>query len=334
MRKIFKVLIVGCGNIAGDYDMGRDKVEFTCSHAGTYSRNEGFKMVACVEPDESKRHSFMDYWSISRGFSSLEEVLNSNLSIDIISICSPTKFHFNNVMLAIKLAPKLIFCEKPVTATSKETKLIIDACDKNGILLAVNYTRRWDPEIEKLKQQLDSRHYGELHSVIGCYNKGILNNGSHMIDLLHYLLGKLRLVDTMRRIIDYFDDDPTISALLQSEQGVPIYLAISNAKDYALFELQLICSKGMLIMHDGGLYWNFRQVMENEKFIGYQKLDAGNRYIGGYQRAMMRAMENIYEVLTKKTEIASDGSNAYQAQLVCEQIVEKGKYLEGLKLGR
>ena len=317
----FKVLIVGCGNIAGGYDMDVGNVELPCSHAGTYSRNEKFKMVACVEPNDEKRSRFMEYWNISEGFRTLEEVLSSNIAVDVVSICSPTEFHFDHVMLAIKLAPRLIFCEKPVTGSSRQTKSLINACDEADILLAVNYTRRWDPEVGKLKQQMSGGHYGELRSITGYYNKGILNNGSHMIDLLHYLLGDLQVITTLGSVIDYSSDDLTIPVLFQSEKGVPVYLTIGNAQDYSLFELQIICSKGLFSMCEGGLYWNHRKVIGETRFAGYQELDTGNIFPGGYQQAMTQAIDNVYEALTNDARIASDGANAYQVQLICEKIM-------------
>jgi predicted dehydrogenase len=264
----------------------------------------------------------MAYWKIPKGFGTLEEVLSSNLSIDVISICSPTKFHFEQVMLAIKLFPKLVFCEKPVTTTAKETKLLIDECNKAGVLFAVNYTRRWDPEIEKLKQNLDNGFYGKLRSVVGYYNKGVLNNGSHMVDLLRYLLGELQIVAAMKNVIDFSSDDPTVPALLQSETGTPIYLVAGNAEDYALFELQLVCAKGVLTMREGGMFWDYRQVVNSDRFGGYKKLNTGTMSPGGYQQAMTRAIENIYQALTSGVKVASDGINAYQVQLVCEQIAK------------
>jgi predicted dehydrogenase len=315
-----QVLIIGCGNIAGGFDQGRPEGYLPYTHAGAYSRDGRFKLAACIEPDDKRRSEFMAAWGVPIGFRSIQEALASRDQFDVVSICSPTGCHAHDLEIASRLSPKLIFCEKPLTASVAETKRLIADCAQLNIPLAVNYTRRWDAEVIKLQADMQSGRWGALRSVVGYYNKGIANNGSHMLDLLHLLIGPIDIVKVGKPIDDFFADDPTMPVWLEGPQGVPILLACGHAEDYAIFELQLVFSQGTLTMEEGGLFWSERRALDSETFKGYRTLDAGVRRAGQYPGAMLNAIDNIYRAIKRGDPLASTGESALAAQCVCEQI--------------
>jgi len=312
---IIKTLLVGCGNIAGGFDMDQNGLPFT--HAGAYKNNLSFDIIGCIDPDKKKLSKFSKYWSIKYKFSNLHEAKNSNLDFDVISICSPTLSHFENIVDAIKLKPKVIFCEKPLTKKYEDAVTLKNMCEKEGIILAVNYNRRWDPEVAKLKNEINKGELGSIRSVIGRYNKGILNNGSHMVDLLNYLFGSLKIVTAMTPISDFSNDDPTITALLKTNDEIPIHLTAAHASDNALFELELIGSKKTKSMRDGGLNWSSRMIVENQRFKGYKNLGKEVYSEGRYLETMTFAVENIYNFIAKGEKIKCTGQEACAALKIC-----------------
>jgi predicted dehydrogenase len=320
-----RVLIVGCGNIAGGFDLGRPSGYLPYTHAGAYTRDGRFKLVACVEPDDKRRSEFMAAWGVPAGFRSIEEALGSGNQFDVISICSPTDCHAHDLELVSRMRPKLIFCEKPLTTSVAETQRLVDECAQLNIPLAVNYTRRWDAEVLKLQADMQSGLWGELRSAVGYYNKGIANNGSHMLDLLHLLVGPMDIVKVGKPIDDFFANDPTVPVWLEGSQGTPVLLACGHAEDYAIFELQLVFSQGTLTMEEGGLFWRERRAVDSETFKGYRTLDAGVRRAGQYSGAMLNAVDNIYRAITHGDQLASTGESALAAQCVCEQIKQNAR---------
>ena len=318
-----RVLIVGCGNIAGSLDLGRPINEFPYTHVGAYLRDARFSLAACVEPDVERRKTFMEAWGAPTGFRSIEGALDAGCQFDVISICSPTSCHAHDLEMVLLVKPKLIFCEKPVTTSVAETERLVTECDKLNIPLAVNYTRRWDPDIAKLQADIQAGRWGQLRSVVGSYNKGILNNGSHMLDLLHLLVGSMEIVKVGKPIHDFFSDDPTIPVWLEGPQGVPVHLVCGHAADYAIFELQLVFSHGVLTMEEGGMYWRERRAVDSAMFKGYRVLDEGVRRAGGYPRAMLQAVDNIYRAIYQGEPLASTGASALDAQRICEQIKQQ-----------
>jgi predicted dehydrogenase len=313
-----RVLMVGCGNIAGGFDIGRDPQDWPYSHAGAYRRDGRFRMLACIEPDDARRHAYMASWDVPAGHRSIEEAAEGQF--DVISICSPSACHAHDLEVALALKPKLIFCEKPVTTSLAETERLVGQCADAGVKLAVNYSRRFDQQIVDLQTQMRLGTWGCLRSVVGTYNKGILNNGSHMLDLLSLLLGDLEIVTVGKPVFDYFPDDPAVPVWLESAEGVPVQLACGHAEDYSVFELQFIFARGVLAMEDGGLFWRTRRAEDSRVFKGYRVLDAGERSAGGYPQAMQNAIGNVYDSIYLGGCLASSGDTALATQRLCEII--------------
>ncbi|MBC7467826.1 MAG: Gfo/Idh/MocA family oxidoreductase [Ramlibacter sp.] len=319
-----RVLVVGCGSIAGGFDETRAAGSWPLTHAGAYARHGGFRLAACVEPDAVRRQAFMARWSVDQGYPDLC-VIDSGAAFDVVSICSPTGLHAAHLAHVLRLRPQLVFCEKPVTPSASATLEWIEAFEAAGIAFAVNHTRRWAPDLVRLKGELAAGRFGAVRSVVGHYNKGILNNGSHMIDLCRDLFGPLRPLWAGSAVADFWPDDPTIAAMLATQAGVPVVLVPAHAADYALFELEIVTERGMLVMEQAGLAWRWREAAPSRQFAGYRSLADDIRTAGEYEQAMTAAAANIHDALAHGTVLASTGRTACEAQQLCETIRQMSK---------
>ncbi len=317
----YDVLIVGCGNIAGGFDMNRAPDLLPLTHAGAYTQHGGFQLRACVDPDENKRQAFARYWHADIVAADLRALSAEQGSFDVVSICSPTALHQEHLAQVLELRPRVIFCEKPLTSDVNMAKRLVRDCRERGVTLAVNYNRRWDPILEDFTTQLQEGRWGAIRSVVAHYNKGILNNGGHMLDLLLCLVGPMELVTTACTEFDFWQSDPTVAVLLTAARGkVPIYLNPSHASDFAYFELELVCELGVIRMQSGGLGWQIRAAATSSQFAGYRSL-AGAQYVeGGYLETMRGAIEDIHSHLLSGTPIRSTGEDALLVQELCVQI--------------
>jgi predicted dehydrogenase len=315
------VVIIGCGNIAGGFDADSPP-DMPFTHAGAYARDGRFRITACVDPDEGRRRQFMATWKIPQGYATTAQLRGNVLVPDIVSICSPTGCHMEGVSAALQLGAKLLFCEKPMAPDLAGSENVVAQCRDAGVPLAVNHTRRWDPDVALLRQRIRENHWGRLRTVTGIYNKGALNNGSHMLDLLHMLLGPMKVVSTGTPVYDHFEHDPTVPVWLETPGGVAVHLAAGHAEDYAVFELQLIFEKAMVTMEDGGMAWRERAAVPSKTFKGYRTLYEGARRSGAYPRAMLEAAGNIFRAVTVGEALESTGETALQAHRACNSIIE------------
>ena len=186
-KKNIAVLIVGCGNIAGGYNEKNKEIQDSITHISAYSSHGSFDIAACIESNPDRLKEFKKEWEIRDGFLSFNDFKKKKINIDVVSICTNTDSHINAIKEALLLRPKLIFCEKPLSDDIVEAKKIVEVCKTKHIKLAINYSRRWDPDCQDLKNNISKKKWGKLQSIVGTYNRGLLNNGSHIIDLLIYL---------------------------------------------------------------------------------------------------------------------------------------------------
>ena len=317
---MLKVLVVGCGNIAGGFDAAASPTDPPRTHARAYQAHGQFSLEACVEPNTARRQAFMARWGVHRGYASLHEVLDAQEYFDVISVCSPTDAHYDDTRLALALGPRLVFCEKPVCDDLALAEDLVARCRDHGTLLAVNHNRRWDPDLRRLREELAAGVWGALRSVSCLYNKGVLNNGSHLMDLLHDLLGPLSLLHTGEPVVDYSATDPSIPATLVTATGVPVSLSCGHAADYSLFEVQLVTQRGVIAMEDGGTRWRVRMAGASSQFQGYQALVDGDILPGHYLQSMANAVSNIYDAVVNGGALASNGDTALAAQRMCRLI--------------
>ena len=99
MRKILNVGIVGCGKHARDF------------HIPSLLRLKNkFNITGLFDPDFSKTKNLKRKFKIKKLYTSVTSLLNDK-EIDVIDICSPPKFHYDQILRSINLFSHLsIFC--------------------------------------------------------------------------------------------------------------------------------------------------------------------------------------------------------------------------------
>ncbi len=318
--EILRAIIIGCGSIAGGYDEATDG-DSILSHAGAYHAHRGMRIVGCVEPDAQRRQAFMERWNILVGFGSLEDCLSSGTKFDVASLCTPTAGHGALLRMLLDHGVKVVFCEKPVTASLEETSRLVTDFEASGTTLAVNYLRRWDPAMKRLRDELARGEWGAVHEVVAFYNKGILHTGSHMIDLLQLLLGPLTLDKILHWRKDFSATDPTVDAVLRTEQGSPVYLIGDDSRQYARFEMSIACDNGVVEIEDSGFRIRRRAIGSHRYFSHVQHLEKGATEETGLHRAMANAVDNLHGIITRGDSPRSDGKNALAAHTLCDEIL-------------
>lgn len=317
-----QVLLIGCGAIAGGYDSDRPAGASPLTHAGAFTRDTRFAVAACIDPDEARREAFARRWAVPHHAAAIADLGTQAGAFDVISICSPTAFHASHLEAALALKPRLIFCEKPVAERAGDTARMIRDCERAGVSLAVNHTRRWAPDLVQLAQDLRADRYGAVLSAVGHYGKGVIHNGGHLLDLLQMLLGEPELVAVGRPTYDHWDTDPSVPALLHTRDGASVHLVAGDARAFTQFELVLTTQRGEIAMRDGGARIETRSVIESKTFAGYRTLGSAVSVDGRYEEAMTRAVDNIAGRLENGAALASTGYNALAAQEICEAILQ------------
>ncbi len=309
--------------MAGGYDLHQPEEALPLGHAKAFRQHGGFELTSCIDPNNAQRHAFQSHWHVPHGYARWQDLPRGVSAFDVISICSPTSVHVYDIKAALELKPRLIFSEKPVTLHVAHTQQAVADCATQQVLLAVNHSRRWSPEVLKVKQQLTQGQWGAVRSVSAVYNKGMLNNGCHMMDLLLSLFGPMHITHVGQAVFDHFDSDPSVDACLQTADGVPIQLNVAHAQDYALFEMQIVTEKGVIAMEDEGARWRFRTAAPSVQMPNYNLLNRGEWTAPQGSHSLRNAVTNLHDALTHGAALACTGIQALQAQSLCEQIQQQ-----------
>lgn len=304
-RGEYSVLIIGCGNIAGGYDKEDIAGPDILTHAKAFNAHPGFDLVGCVDMSPGIARDFADTWQVDRAYDSLDQALTDR-DFDIISICSVTSSHEAYLRQVLTSEAKLIFCEKPITdslVTAREMAALYNA------RMVVNYLRRFDPGIRQLASEIDRGVYGTFVSGKATYNKGLFNNGSHMTDLLNMLVGPVHAVAGMGVIYDFWPDDPTLSAGLETAQKTPVEMIGSDVRQGMVFDLNLIFDGARITLTEFG---HSLTICLND---GPEKKTSTD-----LNRGMLNAVTNIHDHLTTGAALYSTADNGLAALEVCEEI--------------
>ena len=319
-----RVLIIGCGNIAGGLDFNHNHSNrLPLTHAKAYKKNHNFELVACIDSNEEQLLGFQKEWSISQGFLSIEEAISKKIEIDVVSICSPTHCREEHLNLVLSLNPRLVFCEKPIHFDISAAKNLIQKYKEKNVYLQVNYNRRFDHSVCDFKKSIESKEFGDLRVIRGWYNKGLLNNGSHCLDVLNFLFGRLIIKNVGEGINDYDKNDLSYPLHLSTRNNIPIFLSCGNANDFSLVELEFLFANGRIKMLNGGRNWSFERVTEDSTFRGYKILGDVEFTDGKYLESFSNAVSNIHNCLIKNEKLKSNGKDALKVLSLCSEILEK-----------
>ena len=313
--------VIGCGRIGGG-DAGVDGTEIL-GHAAAYDRHEGFRLTACVEPDEVRRRAFMTRWKVARGFATIEEALADGVDWDVVSVCTPTPRHAADLRALLATSTLAVWCEKPLTGSAADSAEIVAAYAAAGKPLAVNHLRRWHPAMARLKAEIEAGEWGAVRAVAGYYTKGVRNNGSHLIDLIQYLIGPVGAASPAVARVDHDPDDPTIDAVLRTEDGTPVHLVGGDARDYALFELEIIAAGGSIRIERSGRAIRLRRPVDDPLAPGYRMLGDGDIIEVGSGDAFLRAADNLYRAVVDGAPLACDGATALATERICDALIAR-----------
>lgn len=226
----YKAGIIGLGQIGSLFDDDFKRRE-VWTHAGAYRLAKNVELVSGVDPDGNKRERFIKKWKVDNAYASSKEMFEKH-KLDIVSICCPTQYHYQEAILAIKNGIKALFIEKPITARVSEAEEIIQLCKKKKIVLAVGHIRRYDPHYIFAKKKLENAEIGKVISIVGYYSAHIYMIGTHLIDTMRYYCGDIEKV--MGEYVNNDRKDPTVAGYLHFSNGAMGFI-VPQGKERNLF---------------------------------------------------------------------------------------------------
>ena len=188
----FKTLIIGAGNKGAIADLpGTGNEGKFLSYAHTIKEHPGFGNFHIYDSDKSKMIKAAKTWSIETVLCHSWQSYIACYPIDIAIVATPDENHYEILKQLANYPLKLVICEKPLTTDLDQAREIVELYKSKRIALAVDYTRRYIPEWQEAKAEIDSGKAGKFLKGYCYFNRGWLHTASHFIDLALWFNGNM-----------------------------------------------------------------------------------------------------------------------------------------------
>ena len=325
--------ILGCGMIAN-------------IHADAISKMENAKLVGVCDNSPSAAERFAAQHG-TRAYESYEEML-ADPSVDVVCICTPSGFHAQNAMDALKHG-KHVALEKPMALTSESAQALVEASKASKRLLTVISQLRFSEDIRRVKRLIEEDAFGKLslcHLSMKYYRtpeyysscpwKGtlafdgggaLMNQGIHGIDLMLYMMGSVKSVQGHVKTISHrIEAEDTAVALLEFENGAlgtlegstcayPGFerrIAIHGDRGYALIKenkIEALMCNGQAV-----------DVEDADKALG--SFNTSSNPAGMSSDAHRKQLENLISAIEGKESVFVDAMEGYRAVCLIEKIYQ------------
>jgi len=198
-----RIAIVGCGRISRNHFGSIEK----------HADNIELAAVCDINPQVLNEHA--QKYAVP-AYRSMEEMLKSEL-VDLVALCTPSGMHANQAELAARYGVH-VMTEKPMATRWQDGVRMVRACDKANVRLFVVKQNRRNTTLQLLKRAVEEKRFGKIHMVHlnvfwtrpqEYYDQGkwrgtwefdggaFMNQASHYVDLLDWLIGPVDKVQAM-----------------------------------------------------------------------------------------------------------------------------------------
>ncbi|MEO6882507.1 MAG: Gfo/Idh/MocA family oxidoreductase [Bacteroidia bacterium] len=311
-------------------------------HAEMIRRNEECELVAVCDIQDKSKLGLSELKE--KFFNSIEEMLVSNLEIDVVNIATPNGLHAKHALLALD-AKKHIVCEKPMALHKADCEAIIYKSlqvNKNVFCVMQN---RYSPPSVWIKELIETKKMGDIYMVqLNCYwnrderyyKKGgwkgtqdldggtLFTQFSHFIDIMYWLFGDIK--DIQAKFNDFthanstdFEDSGFVTFNFANGGMGSINYSTAVWDSNLESSITIIGKKGSVKI--GGQYMNEVEYchIENYTLPELAPTNPGNDY-GTYKGSAANhhyIIENVVDTLKNRKTITT---NALEGMKVVEMI--------------
>ncbi len=287
-------------------------------------------------------------------FGELTALLESNLDIDVVCVCTPNGWHAEH-SIAVLEASKHVVCEKPMALTKESCEAVIYKALQHSRQVFCVMQNRYSPPAVWLKEVMQQQLLGDIFLVqINCYwnrdDRYYYKNGkkhpwkgslqldggplftqfSHFVDILYWLFGDIKKIQARFDNFTHqhstgFEDTGIVNFDLING-GVGSFSYSTAVYDQNLeSSLTVIGSKGSIQV--GGQYMNKVNYchIQDYEMPTLEAASPANDY-GTYKGSAnnhIHVIQNVIDVLKGRKVIATNALEGLKVVEMIEKIYEQ-----------
>jgi len=187
--------------------------------------------------------------------------------------------------------------------------------------VAVNYFRRWNKDLQKIKLNIDDNSFGDIKKVIVHYTKGIKNNGTHILDLLFWFFGKLNLEQVFKKYTS-IDNDIGVDCLLSASKDIPIIFSHVPDVDYVYIEIEILSESGVLKINQRGQSITVFSIEKDPDYSVFNRLIKDNECDTRWKKCFEGAVGNIISNIESGEKLLCTPEDALITSILAEEIIQ------------
>ena len=201
-RKI-KVAVVGCGRISAKHF---DAIKV---------HSDQLELVGVCDKDDEALQKAVQKTGAT-GYADLRTLL-AEAEMDLVILCTPSGLHSAQAIRCAR-AGRHVMTEKPMATRWRDGLRMVRSCDEEGVRLFVVKQNRHNATLQLLKRAVQKKRFGKIYNVVvnvfwtrpqeyydsapwrGTWEfdgGALMNQASHYIDLLDWLVGPVMSVQAM-----------------------------------------------------------------------------------------------------------------------------------------
>lgn len=195
--------IVGCGRISKNHFASVER------HA------DDIELAAICDVNQETLDTYTSQYKVP-GYRDLARMLQQE-RLDLVALCTPSGIHPEQAVMAAKHNVH-VMTEKPMATRWQDGVRMVRGCDDAGVRLFVVKQNRRNTTLQLLKRAIEEKRFGKIHMVNlnvfwtrpqAYYDQGkwrgtwefdggaLMNQASHYVDLLDWLIGPVEKVQCM-----------------------------------------------------------------------------------------------------------------------------------------
>ncbi len=332
MKQKVKIAILGYGHIGK-------------KHAEMVFQNQDYQLVALIDPKFKSEN--LDHNISVDHFTSLQDFLQSDISANLIAICTPNGLHYEQTKLIVEKGIHAII-EKPITLNADEAQELEQLAAKNNVHLFPVMQNRFSPPALWLKSLMESKVLGKIFMVqISCFwNRNnqyytkeswrgtkALDGGtlytqfSHYLDIMYWLFGditniKSKFADFNHAELTEFEDSGIVTFDFISGGMGSFTFSTSVWNENLESSLTIIAENGSVKV--GGQYMNHVEkcVIKDYNAPELPETNLSNDYgsFKGSAQNHQLLYKNVIDFLKEGKEIHNTTDDSVQVLKIIERI--------------
>lgn len=313
--KEIKIGVIGTGN------MGKN-------HVRVYDSMPEFELVGVYDANQETAKQMAEQYGV-QAFQTPEDLFEQ---VEAVSIAAPSSLHHDLTIRAAQ-AGCHVLVEKPIALNVEDAQEMIDACEKNHVVLMVGHVERYNPAVIELMKVLESEKLIALDfKRMSPYDPRI-SDANVVQDLMIHDIDVLNAIvkDPIEKLASqgakvFSNKLDHVQAMIRYESGILASITASRVTESKVREIQINTESAYIVVK---FIERSIEIMRKTNFnldvghsMSYRQENIVERVFVPLSEPLRNEFAHFAQCIREGVQPQTDGRMSLKALQLCEMISE------------